>query len=219
MQSTAGATLHFYSLVALVVATSEMLNSAEVQTLLRTALIDAAAVQLDAALFSNSAETAGVSPAGLRYGLTPIVAAGATPSKAEAMADDLTKLVAALAPVSGSSPIALVCGAEQATSLQLRTGGKLTNPVFVTSALPAKTVLAVATQALVSASDAPRIDSSMHGVVHMDTVPAEIGGAGGVASISQSFFQTDSVSLRLRWPISWILRAANAVAVVSDVNW
>lgn len=90
--------------------------------------------------------------------------------------------------------------------------------MFSTSALAAKSVLAVATRALVAALDPPRIDASQDAVVHEHTSADAIGG-GSPANPVRSYFQTDSVSLRLRWPISWARRAPAAAAVVADVTW
>ena len=34
-----------------------------------------------------------------------------------------------------------------------------------------------------------------------------------------SMFQTDTIGLRLRWPITWALRASNAIAFMQSVDW
>ena len=217
LTSGAGPTLHPCILAGLTALTGEMLRSSQAETMVRQAILDAAAIVLDGALFGNDAEVVGTSPAGLLYGLTPITASTATPLS-DAMISDVEALIAAVAPVAGNSPIAFIAKAPEAAALKLRTAGSFDYPIFTTSAGAAKTVIAVATQALVSASDPPRIDASQDTVVHMNTVPLPIGGAT-VASPSYSMFQTDTVSLRLRWPLSWVLRASNAVAVVNGVSW
>jgi hypothetical protein len=35
----------------------------------------------------------------------------------------------------------------------------------------------------------------------------------------RSYFQTDSVGLKLRWPISWALRDPRGVAFLTGANW
>jgi hypothetical protein len=46
-----------------------------------------------------------------------------------------------------------------------------------------------------------------------------VTSGGTVATPVGSMFQTDSVALKLRWPISWALRTSNAVAWIANVNW
>jgi hypothetical protein len=49
---------------------------------------------------------------------------------------------------------------------------------------------------------------------------AEVVDVGGVrASPVGSTYQTDSVALRLRWPISWALRDARGISWMTGVNW
>jgi hypothetical protein len=66
----------------------------------------------------------------------------------------------------------------------------------------------------------PTIDAGREATLHYDTVPAQIVTAGGVvAAPTRSVFQTDTVALRLRWPISWALRDQRGVAFMQNVNW
>jgi hypothetical protein len=87
--------------------------------------------------------------------------------------------------------------------------------------LPAKTVITVAANAVVSAVDgAPVIETSKEAEFHRESVPQEIVTSGGtVATPVGSLFQTDSVALRLKWPITWGLRASNGLAWMTGVNW
>jgi hypothetical protein len=48
----------------------------------------------------------------------------------------------------------------------------------------------------------------------------ELVDIGGVfARPVASLYQSDSVALRLRWPISWILRDVRGVSWMQNVNW
>jgi hypothetical protein len=53
----------------------------------------------------------------------------------------------------------------------------------------------------------------------MDTAPAAIVNGGGVAAPTRSTYQTATTGLRMITPVSWGLRAPNAVAWMSGVNW
>ena len=58
--------------------------------------------------------------------------------------------------------------------------------------------------------------------VHMNTTPTAIGTAGTPATVAapaRSYFQTDSVGLKMRLGCSWVLRTTGAVAWVENVVW
>jgi hypothetical protein len=92
---------------------------------------------------------------------------------------------------------------------------------MASNGVPAKTVIAVATPALVSVTEAaPMIDASGETAVHeADPAAAIVTPAGTLAYPVRSLFQTDSVSLRLRLPITWAVRVSGAVSVMTNVNW
>ena len=79
----------------------------------------------------------------------------------------------------------------------------------------------VATNAIVSAVEgAPQIDASSQASFVPDTVPQEIVTSAGTKATSVgSLYQADEVALRLRWPITWALRASNGLAWMTNVNW
>jgi hypothetical protein len=93
--------------------------------------------------------------------------------------------------------------------------------VLISGSLAAKTVIAIAANAVVSAVDgAPVIDASTETEYVPDTVPQEIVTSGGtVATSVGSTYQKDSVALRLKWPISWALRTPTGLAWMTGVNW
>ena len=64
-------------------------------------------------------------------------------------------------------------------------------------------LLAIAPAALVAAlSPEPEIETSKAATLVMDTAP----GAAGTMGPERSLFQTDSLALKMRWPVSWALR-------------
>src|SRR5262249_8751944 len=94
-------------------------------------------------------------------------------------------------------------------------------PALTSSSLPNRTVIVVASRALAAAIDSPpAIDATRSSELHRETAPGEIVNAGGTFSTpAGSVFQTDEVGLKLRWPVSWGLRSASAVAYMNNVNW
>jgi hypothetical protein len=217
--ASAGPTLLPYKLATILVATAELLDYSNADTLMRAALTESVAIGLDRVLFSNQAAVAGLRPAGLLNGiaaLTPTAGGGAAQ---DLMAGDVGKLLTAIAPLAGSGWL-IVAAVPQAISLQFRLGQRVDN-VVASGALAAGTVIAIAPRAFVSIIEAPRVDSSIEAVVHMeDTSPAEIGTvAAVVAAPARSLFQTNSVGLRVISPASWGLRAPGAVAWMSGVTW
>jgi hypothetical protein len=76
-------------------------------------------------------------------------------------------------------------------------------------------VIALATNSLVAAVEPIVIDASKNTVLHYeDTSPQP-----PPASPEGSIWQTDCVALRMRLPITWAIRDARAVALVSSVSW
>jgi hypothetical protein len=224
--TSSGPTLTPFKIAALATLTNEMMRNPNAEDLIRQVLIEACGPALDKQLFSTNA-AASDRPAGLRNGI-----AGLTPAvpgeKAQIIVDDLQALALALAPVAGKNtpPVAgngnivLVASPDAAVALRLRLYTEEW-PVLTTAQLPAKTVIMVATNAIVSAVEGvPQIDASAHAELTPDTIPQEIVTAGGtIASAATSPFQMDKVALRLRWPITWALRASNGLAWMTNVNW
>src|SRR5262249_24709366 len=173
---------------------------------------------IDKQLFSANAASASA-PSGLLNGI-----AGLTPAapgeKAQCIVDDLQTLAAAVAPVASNGNIVVVASPDAAVALKLRLPNKEW-PVLTSSSLAARTVIAIAAHAVVSAMDgAPTVDASAHTELHRETNPQPIVNDSGTVAIPVgSVYQTRQVALRLRWPISWALRASNGLAWMTGVNW
>jgi hypothetical protein len=196
--------------------TAEMLASSNAEAITRMALVESASRGLDAALFSSNAATADAPP-GLLHGLSPMTPSS-TGSTWDDMGLDLAALGGAVARVGGNQLI-FAAAPEQALAIALRMTG-FDFPVLASSALPAKTVLCVAANALASAfAPAPEIDASFETIAHMESAaPADIV-AGGMAAPVASVYQTDNIALRMRMTASWTLRAPNAIAFMNATNW
>src|SRR5262249_24586957 len=118
-----------------------------------------------------------------------------------------------------SGPITFVANPAQATALLLRSFGAVRNVVLPTIALPVGTIIAVADTALAASIEGPPlVDASRQAEFHADDSPGQIATSGTMVTPVGSVFQTDSVALRMRWPVSWVLRGP-ALAWMQSVNW
>jgi hypothetical protein len=217
----AGLTLMPHKLAVISTLTGEMLRSSNAEELIGAVLRESCGPALDKALFSANPAAAD-RPAGLLNGiagLTPSAAAGQ--SKSEILVDDLHALGLAVKGVAGNGNLVLVASIDAAVALALRVPQGPQWPLLISSSLAAKTVILVALNGVVAATGGPpQIDASQEAELHYDSTPAEIvTSAGTVAHPVGSLYQTDSVALRLRWPITWALRSANALSWMSGINW
>jgi hypothetical protein len=222
VQSTtsAGPSLTPFKLAVIATLTGEMMRNTNAETLVRQVLVESTGPALDSALFSANAATTD-HPAGLLNGIAALTPTAAGPSKGEVIVDDLQALALAVAPVAGNGNITIIASPDAATALQLRLLQAVEWPVLTSASLAARTVIAVAANAVVSAVEgAPQIDASTVASVHRETVPQPLVDVGGVvARPIGSVFQTDETALRLRWPIGWALRDARGLSWMQNINW
>src|SRR5262249_32729786 len=114
--TSAGATLTPHKVAAIAVLTSEMMRSVNAEALVKQALIEATGPAIDKVLFSANA--AGTDrPAGLLNGIAALTPAASGQAKGEVLVDDLQKLAAAIAPVSGNGNVVLLARPDPPTSL------------------------------------------------------------------------------------------------------
>ncbi len=133
-------------------------------------------------------------------------------------ASDLSAIGGAVARVAGSD-VVFVAAPEQALAVALRAPDF--GPVLASRALPAKTVVAVAANAVASGFDsAPVIEASRETELLLDTAPGEIVPQGGSLTYpTGTLFQGDKLALKMRMEAGWTLRAPNTVAWMSSVSW
>jgi Phage capsid family len=221
LQSTtsAGPTLSPRKIAAITSASGELLRNPSAEDLLRAMLIEATAPAVDRNLFSaNAGDT--IRPAGLLAGIAASAASSAS-DKIEALSDDLQTIARALAPISGDGGIVLIAAPAQAVALRTRPAGQPGWPILMSAALADKTLIGVGVNALVSAVEgAAQIDASKEAEVHYETNPQPIVGTGGVvATPVGSVYQTDSVALRVKLPVTWALRNPRGLCWLSGVVW
>jgi hypothetical protein len=217
---SSGVTLSPRKFITLAVFTRDIFEHSipTIESLVRSVLAEDVGLALDAAMFSSTAGDAS-RPAGLLVGLSPITPAAAGDWS---MVTDVQLLAAAVAPVSANSPLLFVASPKQAARMKFSSQLKDVE-VFSSSALADKTVLCIAANCLVSAIDpAPRFALSTEATVVMRDDPAQLAVVGTpnvVSAPARSLFQTDSISLKMAFEMSWALRSATGLALMNAVNW
>jgi hypothetical protein len=215
--TSGGQMLEPYKFAVITTLSRETTESGNAEALTRDALLNSSGPSLDRRLFDSQPGVAGLRPPGLLYGITPITAAGASGGKDDAMKDDLQAIVSAVAPVAGNGSIVIIAAPAQAVAINLRTLGTFSYDVLTSTQLPNGVAIAVATNAIVSASgDAPQIDVTKVASVQLNDSPTGDLLSGGHVIAA---FQTDVVGLRLRWPLSWQVRDPRGIAYVTGVSW
>ena len=211
-----------------------------IEGIIRQAMSDDTGIALDSFLIDNVAASAGVRPAGLLNGVTPITASAATPAPA-AMVADLKALVGAITAAGGGGrgPIAVLLNPAQALALsfaqtstgdflfadQAQAASKFGVRFIVSATVPAAKVIAVdAADFATALGDVPRFAVSTEATLHEeDTSPLALGtgtqGAGVLAVPMRSLFQTDAVAIRMSLYVSWVMRRASMVQTISTVIW
>jgi hypothetical protein len=199
-----------HKLASIAVLSEEMLRSSNAEVLIGDTLIRSAAAALDVALFGSAGPTA-AAPAGLRYNIAPL-AASAAGNPWDAYFSDAGTLIDALAAVGGNGPFVVVASPGRGVEMRLRALGDEGVPYLILGSVAiGDDLLAVAPAAIVAAIEpTPQIELSSATALVMNDAPIVIGG--GSASPASSMFQSDAIALKMRWRVSWALRAPGGVA-------
>jgi HK97 family phage prohead protease len=218
------------------VATMELLrdSSPSAESYLRDELARAIANRLDIDFINPAkAAAAGVSPASITNGVTPIASEG---TDADAVRKDLNAMIAQFTAANNDladgvfiMPAALAgfittmvnpLGQTEFPTVS-RTGGTILGgfPVIVSNNVPAKTVV------LVNASDIYLADEggvdvamSSEASLQMDDAPTMASDTPTAIAVV-SMFQTNSVAFRAERTINWARRRTVSVSVLNDVDW
>lgn len=208
-----------------------------IEGVLRQAIQEDTAISLDSVLLDANPATT-IRPAGLLNGV------GATAATAgpglPAVIGDIKALVGALVTATYGnirSPVWLMNPGDMLSASLVtaaNTGifpfkdeigrGTLANiPIIDSATVPSKTViLADAADFVTMQGDSMRFEISDQATLHMeDTTPLDLvsGSPGTVAAPQRSLFQTDSLALRMVFPINWSFRRTGMVAWTQNVNW
>jgi HK97 family phage prohead protease/HK97 family phage major capsid protein len=213
-------------------------SAQSIEQIIRQAMSDDTQMALDGYLIDAVAFSAGVRPAGLLAGVTPITASALTPATA-AMVADLKALIGAIVASGGGRNIAIIINPAQALSLgfaqtttgdflftdRTEAGSKFGVRFIVSASCPAGRVIAVDAADFATANgDSPRFAVSTDATLHEeDTNPLALGtgtqGAGVLAVPMRSLFQTDAVAVRMSLYVSWVMRRTGMVQTIASVSW
>jgi hypothetical protein len=233
-------TLEPYKLAVISTFSEEMAmySTPSIEGIIRQAMSDDTGVAMDTYLIDAVAASAGVRPAGLLNGVTPLTAT-ATGTNTEKMIADMKQLLAALtAAGSTGQNIVVLVNPAQALSIKFAltstgdfvfdglTGASARFDVTIIPSAVVATgrVIAIdANEFATATGDTPRFAVSNEATLHEeDTTPLAIGTAGApnvVAAPTRSLFQTDSIAIRLSLPVSWAMRRTGFVQTIASVGW
>jgi hypothetical protein len=204
------AALNPHKLASIAVLTRELIESSNAEAAVSDALVRSSAAALDAVFFDANPETP-ARPAGMRNGVV-----GLTPSAAtdlwQAAFQDVATLINAVAPVAGKGPYIFIGSPGRITAMQFRfniDADAQPVPIFYSSTAMGDDLAVMAPAALVAAlSPTPDVETVTAGTLVMDTVP----GPAGTMGTEKSMFQSDSIAIKVRWPVAWALRDARGFA-------
>jgi hypothetical protein len=199
-----------HKLASIGVLTREMMESSNAEQLIGNTLIQSAGLALDAVLFDSVTGNA-VRPSGLRNGISALTPSSATDAHG-AFLEDMATLMGATSAVGGPGPYALITSPGRAAALSIAFIREIANLVVLASPAVGNDIIVVALPALVSAGDNPEIETSTASTLHMNDAPLVLVNGGSPASPQRSMFQTESVALKMRWPLTWVLRDPRGVA-------
>ncbi len=230
-------TIGMTKVAAIAVLTDELVRTSDpaADTLARDELARAIIAKLDTSFISNAAAVAGVSPAGILNGVTPITPSVATDAYA-AMQEDVQAVFGAYI-TAGMAPSEGVWIMSSATALKLSmmrnplgqaehpglsmTGGIFAGlPVIVSDyqATAGRVILVNASDVYLADDGSVQIDMSREASIEMNDAPTQDAMAGTGASLV-SMFQSNSVAIRAERVTGWQKRRAAAVQTVTNALW
>jgi len=228
--------LEIFKVANIAVVTEELLRRSNpaAEALLRDNLAAAIAARLDID-FINPAKAlvAGVSPASITNGLTPVTSSG---GDADAIRADIRALMATFiaannAPTNGvwimGSATALALsmmvnplGQAEFPGITMNGGTFAGLPVIVSDYIPAGTVvLANASDIYLADEGGVQVDMSREASLEMADNPAHDSSTPTGATSLVSMFQTNSVAFRVERFINWARRRPSAVAILTGATW
>jgi hypothetical protein len=174
---------------------------------------------LDAVMLSANAATL-IAPAGLFNGVAPITATAG--GGENAMVTDLRNLVEAIAAAGiDTSSVVFVAAPSESMALALLSGPHFNFKIIASNSVPAGTLVAIATSALVFAGDGgnPSIDTSSQTTLnYAEPASALVATGGTVAGPQMSSFQTDTLALRCTSMIAWSA-APGSIQFCQNTTW
>lgn len=229
-------TLEPLKVASIAVLTKEVIrdSSPSAETIIRDQLGQALRARLDTDFIDIAkAASAGVSPASITNGVTPITSTG---NDAEAITEDIRQIFGAFiaannAPTSGvwimSATTALALsliknplGAFEYPNITMNGGTFAGLPVIASQFVDGgMVVLANAADIFMADDGDVSVDMSNQASLQMDNAPATQDATSGTGTSLVSMFQTNSVAFLAERTINWMKGRASAVAVLDNVDW
>jgi hypothetical protein len=128
--------------------------------------------------------------------------------------EDMATLLNAVGPVGGNGPFFIVSSIGRHASASGRYGslkaeGTDAMIIPLASLAVGNDVVVISPKALVAALSANAdVETANSGTLVMDTAPV----APDTTLATKSVFQTDSIAVKVRWPVTWALRDPRGVA-------
>jgi hypothetical protein len=200
-----------YKLASIAALTREMVESSNAEALISDALVLSTGLALDAVFFGNGVATA-AQPAGILNGIAGLVPSD-VPDLFEAFAEDMAQLINVVSVVGGKGPFVFIGSAGRVATIGMHYQSQnVPNVSFVVSSAVGNNLVVIAPKALAAALSAdPEVETANAATLVMDTAP----GAAGTMGAEKEMWQTDSIAVKVRWPVSWVLRDPRAVAWLS----
>jgi hypothetical protein len=201
------AQLSSYKLATIAALSREMVESGNAEVLINDALVRSTGLALDAVFFDANAAVANTRPAGIRNGIAALTSSNNADAFGAAF-EDIASLIGAVGQVGGKGPFLLVASAGRVASMRPRFIGS-DEVIPVVSNAVGNDLIAIAPQGVVAAISAePDVETTNAATLVMDTSPV----APNTTLPTKEMWQTDSIATKVRWPVSWALRDARAVA-------
>ena len=228
--------LDIYKVANIAVVTEELLrrSSPAAEALIRDSLASAIAARLDTDFINPAkAAVAGVSPASITNGLTPVASTG---GDADAIRADIRALMATFIAANNAPTTGVwIMGSTTALALSMManplgqpefggismTGGTFNGmPVIVSDYIPSGTVvLANASDIYLADEGGIQVDMSREASLEMADNPAHNSDTPTGATSLVSLWQTNSVGFRVERFINWARRRPSAVAILTGATW
>lgn len=217
------------------VITDELIRSSSpsADAMIRDSLVDALRARLDTDFIDpDKAAQAGISPASITNGVTPVDSTG---TDADAVSADVQAAMAGFiaannAPTTGvwimSATRALALsmmrnalGQSEYGNLSMNGGTFGGLPVIVSEYVAPDTVILVNAADIYLADEGGfAVDSSTEASLQMDDAPTHNSTTPTAAQLV-SMFQTNSVAIRAERTINWARRRASSVQIISGAHW
>jgi hypothetical protein len=208
--AAAAAQLTPAKLASIAVLTREMIQSSNAEKLIGDALVASSGLALDNVFFGALAATA-AQPAGIRYNIAALPPSASTDAFGAVFEDTLT-LINAVSVVGGKGPYLIIGSPGRIMSYAMRTGSERTietGLISIMSNAMGADVMAIAPNALIAALSADAdVETASSATLVMDTAPV----APDTTLATKAMWQTDSIAIKVRWPVTWSLRDPRGVA-------